>query len=1673
MLVTTKGRKRKERVPVGQLSLFDLFMDSTETIVSEVTTVVEQIGTVLQEVKAIEEEMEQFQEEQTVEVLEVTPTNYQFASIHQLYESGVKAKFKNNVSAIQLVKRLICENRYPTAQEQLVLAKYTGWGGLADALTEGKKGWEKEYAQIQDLLTPQEFKSAQESTVSAFYTEPYIIQAMYQALEQFGFKGGNLLEPACGTGNFFSVLPDSMASSALYGVELDTISGAIASKLYPTASIQVKGFEETTFPDQFFDVAIGNIPFNHLKVHDQRYNKYNFLIHDYFIAKTLDLVRPGGLIAFITSKGTLDKQNKKIREYIAQRASLIGAIRLPNNAFKTIGGTEVTADILFLQKHESLVDLTSMPSWVSVDEVEGMPLNRYFVEHPEMVLGQMAYDQRMYGSESTTCVPIEGMNLEKELSRCVQRLHAVYEEVAPISDEETVERTHSSAIAALQTVRNYSYTLQGDQIYYRENSKMYLQEVPGRRGERLKGMIQLLDLVREIIACQSESFIEEQTEDAFQSHFKALLAQLNTTYDAFVQAFGYLNSKTNTSLFSLDAGAPLLQSIEVEHKEQKDVYEKGAFFFKQTVHPFQTPTQAETPEEALNLSLNLKGMVDLKFMCELYSTFKGEPVTIEELVHELGARIYLNPEKVIGAEDETLCWETADAYLSGFVKDKLRVAKEAALRDARFNRNVEALEAAQPIPLQADEISFILGSTWIPTEYYNDFLHQLFDVAWVFREDHIYVEYSEVSNVYRVHGKAILDHTVLASQTFGTTRMNGFKIFEETLNLKSVEVKDKVFVYNSEGERVERYVINQQETLLAREKQALIKMEFENWLFEDKDRAEAITALYNDKFNDIRPRQFDGSDLLFPGMTPDIKLETHQRNVIAHGLYGEGNLLIAQEVGAGKTYSAIAIGHEMKRLGLINKPLYVIPNHLVGQWAREYLTLYPSANILVASKKDLEKKRRRQFVSRMATGDYDAILIAQSSFELIGMSPAYQKRVIEADIAEIESAITQLSEESEGRSFSLKQAVLMKKKLEAQYLKLVNESKKDDVIYFEELGVDCLIVDEAHAYKNNFTYTKLQNVAGIGNTRSQRAMDMFMKVQYINEKNHGRGVIYLTGTPVSNSMSELHVLQKTLQPQALKERGLLAFDCWASMFGRIESSLEIKPEGNGYQLKQRFARFHNLPELMNLFSLIADIKTADMLNLPTPDLKDGKPTVIKTEVTDAQREIIYEHGERAEMIRGGQVDSTVDNFLKLTLEARLNAIDPRILNPSIPYNANTKLNVCAAKVAEIYHETAENRLTQIIFCDQGTPKSGEFNFYDATKEELVRLGVQAEEIVFIHEAKTDAQRLELFEKVIKGEVRVLMGSTSKMGTGVNVQNKLIALHHLDIPWRPADLTQRNGRILRRGNENEEVMIFNYITEDTFDGYLWQILEQKQRYISQIMTGRSQLRTCEDLDDTTLQYAEFKALAVADPRIKRKMEVDNELNRLTLLKSMWKREQARLNENIQTKLPEKITGLVRTIEVLEKDVSTYQSYEAAGQFEVEINGMIYHDRDEANQAMRLYLANISTHLTQETYRKMGSYLGFEFGLTRKSFLTSTELYLKGDGIHRTRFVSSRVLAQLDAVGKGLASKLEESRFKLSESHKELETAKEQVTQTFVYDEQLKLIQAEKVKLDLELEFEQVR
>lgn len=1601
-------------------------------------------------------------------------SNYHFSETHHLYDGGPKTKFQNNVTAIRLLKELQEQERLATTEEQVILAKFVGWGGLANALTPGKSGWETQYEEIKELLTEEEFQAAQESTLTAYYTEQKIIKHIYDALEKFGFHGGNILDPSMATGNFFSMLPENMADSKLYGVEIEPISGHIAKYLYPDADIQITGFENTQYPEQFFDVVLGNIPFNSIRVNDSKYNRYHFRIHDYFLAKSLDKTRPGGIVAIITSKYTLDKTNATNRKYLAQKAELIGAIRLPDSAFQQVAGTKVTTDILFLKKRErEIVPDEKNTPWLSVEENEdGVPLNTYFIEHPEMILGKMAFDDSKFGDEkTTTCHPILGEDLYERLERAICYLEGKYEEPKQIEVAQKDDMLSQASIPADPTVRNFSYVLVDKQLYYREYSRMYKQNITGKKEERIKGLLKITQAVRKLIDFQNQEYKNVLTSE-YEIALQKYISTLNTLYDRFVKEHGYINAYANVMAFSKDANAPLLRSIEREKKDTKGVYEKTAIFYKATIHPKVVPSVVYSAEEALKISLNMKGEIDLDYMANLYQKAEHHVTTKDELIEELGEKIYQDP--ILYKGNPYAGWQTAGEYLSGYVKDKLAEAiLKAEEEPTRFTRNVEALQMVQPILLTSQEISFSLGTPWIPVETYQDFMYEICKTQKEnqHRKFGIMIKFSQYSGAYFITNKGEEPTSVTVNQIYGTKRMNAYEILEASLNLRFVEVKDRVeYTDPNTNEKKVKYVLNKKETILAREKQAQMKTEFEQWLFAQPEREAELTKLYNDKFNNLRPREYDGSNLILPDLSEDIQLRPHQLDVVAHGLYGAGNLLIAHEVGAGKTYAAIVLTHELKRLGRVTKPLITVPNHLVGQWADAYMELYPNANILVAGKKDFQKQNRRRFVSRIATEDYDCIIMAHSSFELIGLSRERQLIAMQAELDAVTEAIDE-QKLHDGKDWSLKQMQIFRKNLQFRYDQLFNSEKKDDVINFEELGVDALIVDEAHAYKNNFSYTKMRNVAGISSQSSQRAMDMHQKCQYINEISSGKGVIYLTGTPVSNSMSELYVMQKTLQPQELENRGLLMFDAWAGTFGKVTSSLEMKPEGNGYQMKNRFSQFHNLPELMCMFSMIADIKTADMLKLPTPKLKTNRPEVIKSACTQEQKRIVMELGERAEIIRNGRIDSSQDNFLKLTHEARLLSIDPRAIDPEIPDNPNTKLNLCAKNVAKIYHQTQKEHLTQLIFCDQGTPKyDGNFNFYEATKTVLVSQGIKLEEIAFIHEAKTDVQREKLFEKVRKGEIRVLMGSTEKMGTGMNVQEKLIALHHLDVPWRPADLTQRNGRILRQGNENKEVSIFNYITENTFDSYLWQILEQKQRYISQIMTGRSAMRTCEDLDETVLQYAEFKALATSDPRVKEKMETDNEINRLTVLKSSWQSQQNDLRYKITCYYPKKIIQLEKNIAAMEEDIATYQVNKNKN-FKITIDGHIYGERTKAAEHLMVCGRRLMKQNTGSSL-EIGNYAGFAIQLIRTD-KDNISILLCGKGNYRADYGDSELgnITRIENLAERIISDMKSNRKELDNFQQQLTTAKEECKRPFAEEKQLQELQKKKVQLDLELEFKE--
>lgn len=1308
-------------------------------------------------------------------------TNYVFSREHNLYNYGAKGKTQNNISAIKILKKLESENRQANEKEQIILARYVGWGGLANALTENKNGWVKEYEELKSILTEEEFASAVSSTLTAYYTDQKLIEYIYKALDNFGFKSGKILDPAMGTGNFFSVIPDSMKSSNLYGIELDSITGRIAKQLYPNANIQIKGFEDTIFENNTFDVSIGNIPFNRLQVNDLEYNKYKLFIHEYFTAKMIDKTHSGGITVIISTKGLMDKSNINARKYIAQRAELIGAIRLPNNAFKQISGTEVTADILFFQKREKeIVPDVNNTSWLTIENNEnGIPLNSYFINHPEMILGEMIFDKSMYANETTTaCKPFEDKDLYVLLDNAVSSLKAEYKEAANLKHD---KKENTKVIPADPNVKNYSYTEVNGDIYYRENSIMSLCSFDGVKKERVKGLIAINNVLKDIISFQSEPYnMVKYQGNEYEKEFNKKLNLLNKVYDSFVSKYGFINDKYNCSLFRQDSSMPLLRSIEQEiegyTKDNKKVYKKEAVFYKPTIRPFITPKSALSAEEALKISLNIKGNLDLDYMSELYKKSK------DEIISELDGQIYQNPEKYNNKPYEG--WETADEYLSGYVKDKLFMAKMAAEENPElFSKNVEALEKVQPVSVKAGEIGFELGSEWIPVEYYNTFMKELFDSPY-----YIKINYSQFTNTYYISDKKH-DNSLIVINRYGTKDKNAYEILECSLNKKPADVREKKKYIDKNGEEKERYVINKDKTIEVREKQAQIQLEFENWLFRDEVRTAEIVKLYNDLYNNLVPRTYNGDFLTLPDMNSEIALRDYQKEAIAQALYSNKNELIAHEVGLGKTYTAITICHEAKRLGLFSKPLIAVPNGIVEQWAAAYMKLYPTADILVVTKKDFEKNNRKRFVSRIAMTNFEAVIIAHSTFELIKISAERQKEVIKKDIDLITEYIKE-EKMKDNKSWTLKQMQIAKKNLEYRYERLMNEEKKDDVINFDELGIDMLIVDEAHLYKNLYNVTKLRNVAGINTSNSQRAMDMYLKCQLLNKRNGDKGIIYLTGTPVSNSMSEIFIMQKTLQPSILERNRLINFDAWASMYGKITSSMELKPEGSGYQMKTRFSKFRNLPELMNMFRQIANIKTAEIADIPRPELYTGKREVIKLPITPNQKRKMIEFAERAELIRLGNVESWEDNFLKLTHEAKLNAIDPKILDNSLERDFNTKLYKCAERAAQIYNETSTEKLTQIIFCDSGTPKGNdEYSFYSEIKNTLKKLNVNEKEIAFIHDYNTDKQKEDLYSKVRNGEIRILIGSTAKMGVGVNIQDRLIALHHLDIPWRPSDLVQ--------------------------------------------------------------------------------------------------------------------------------------------------------------------------------------------------------------------------------------------------------------------------------------------
>lgn len=1483
---------------------------------------------------------------------------------NSLGEGTPKEKVRRNIEAIKLLHKLEDENRLANSEEQNILSKYVGWGGLPDVFDESKDNWREEYNELKEILTDEEYKSARASTLTAFYTPPVVINAIYDTLKSMGVEQANILEPSCGTGNFLGMLPQEMQSSKLYGVELDSISGKIAKQLYQKANIKVQGYEKADLPDSFFDIAIGNVPFGDFKVNDKRYDKNNFLIHDYFFAKTLDKVRPGGVIAFITSKGTMDKASPEVRKYLAQRADLLGAIRLPDNTFTKNAGTKVTSDIIFLQKRENLTDI--MPDWVYLDRDENnITMNKYFVDNPDMILGKMEMVSTAYGYDST-CKAEEDTNLEEQLNYAITNIHG---ELQNNSIENEIEQEDTS-IPAIPTVKNYSYAIVDDKLYFRENSKMILQdELPLTAQNRIKGLILLREQVRELIDFQMEDYSDEEIHIA--------QAKLNELYDRFTKEYGLINSRANETAFSNDSSYFLLCSLEKIDGEGNFVG-KADIFSKRTIKAKKKVLQVDTPDEALILSIQDKAKVDLDYMQQLCKIDK------EEIINSLEGVIFKVPDY-----ENTKNWVTADEYLSGNVREKLKVAEQFAKEDSSFNINVEKLKEVIPKDLTASEIGIKLGSTWIPPEIIRKFIFELLDTPSYNRWD-IHVKYSNITAEWYIDGKSNDRNNVKAYTTYGTSRINAYKIIEQTLNLKDVKIFD-TFI-DDEGRK--QRVLNRKETAIACSKQDAIKEAFLNWVWEDPERRNHLVRLYNDKFNCIRPREYDGSHIGFVGMNPEIKLRTHQLNAVAHVLYGN-NTLLAHEVGAGKTFEMVAAAMESKRLGLCNKSLFVVPNHIIEQFASEFLQLYPSANILVATKKDFETKNRKKFCSRIATGEFDAVIIGHSQFERIPMSIERQIALLEEQISDITKGIA--SEKSNrGENYTIKQMEKTRKSLETRLEKLHKEERKDDVVTFEELGVDKLFVDEAHNYKNLFLYTKMRNVGGIAQTEAQKSSDLFMKCRYLDEITGGKGSVFATGTPVSNSMAELYTMQRYLQYSGLKENSLEHFDNWASTFGETVTAIELAPEGTGYRAKTRFAKFHNLPELMSMFKEVADIQTAETLNLPTPEFENINVVVKPSEI---QQEMVKALGERAEKIRSGTVDATEDNMLKITNEGRKLALDQRLMNPLLPDSESSKVNSCSENIYRIWDENSDKKSTQLVFCDLSTPKDlkgyekEEFtDVYNELKKKLIQKGIPPDEIAFIHEADNEVKKKELFSKVRKGQVRVLIGSTQKMGAGTNVQDKLIATHHLDCAWKPSDLTQRNGRMIRQGNENKKVYVYSYVTEKTFDSYMYQLVEQKQKFISQIMTSKTPARTMEDIDDKALTYGEIKALATGNPKILEKTSLDTDVAKLKLLKQEFMNQKYSLQDKIIKYFPEEIARLNNKIGAMEEDTIKLQEYtrpNADGFSPMKINGITYTEKQDAGKKLLECIQNLKSM----EVKVVGEYRGFNMEISFDSFSKNIKLKLK--------------------------------------------------------------------------------
>ena len=1549
--------------------------------------------------------------------LDADGSNYCITDDH-IGEGAPLERFQRNLDAIRLLKTVEAEDRAATAEEQAMLAQYVGWGGLADFFDEKNA----RYGELKELLTDAEYAAARESTLTAFYTPPVVIRSIYAALEQMGFKQGNILEPSCGVGNFLGMLPESMADSKPYGVELDDLSGRIARQLYQRSSIAVQGYEKTAFPDNFFDVAVGNVPFGQFKVADKRYDRLNLSIHEYFIAKTLDKVRPGGIIAFVTSSFTMDKRTANVRKYIAQRAELLGAIRLPNNAFKAAAGTEVVSDILFLQKRDRMVDIE--PEWVHLaTDSNGIQMNSYFVDNPDMVLGEMKMVSGPYGPEPT-CAPFPDQPLDSLLANAIQNIHG---EITAYDREEELEGEDRS-IEADPTVRNFSYTLVDGKIYYRENSRMNPVEVSKTAESRIKGMIELRDCVR--------ALLEYQTEDYPEEEIKNQQTKLNTLYDAFTRKYGLINSRGNAIAFDQDSSYFLLCSLEVLD-EERNLKRKADLFTKRTIRSHKPAEKVDTAVEALALSIGEKAHVDMAYMSQL--TGKDE----ETLFSELKGIVFLNPDYVEGINEKYL---PADEYLSGNVRKKLADAQAKAAQDPRFQVNADALAKVQPVDLTASEISVRLGATWLNPEYIRQFMFETLgtprSAQW-----NIKVHYSKITGEWRIEGKSKDRGNVKANSTYGTKRINAYEIIEDSLNLKDVRIFD--YQYDPDGRRIA--VLNKKETAIAQSKQELIKEAFTEWIWKDPERRETICKAYNILFNSNRPREYDGSHINFSGMNPEITLRKHQVNAIAHILYG-GNTLLAHVVGAGKTFEMVAAAMESKRLGLCQKSLFVVPNHLTEQWASEFLQLYPAANILVATKKDFETKNRKKFCGRIATGDYDAVIIGHSQFEKIPMSVERQRAILEQQMEEIMWGI-QEAKADKAENFTIKQMEKTRKGLQMKLDKLNDQSRKDDVVTFEELGVDRIFIDESHFYKNLFLYTKMRNVGGIAQTEAQKSSDLFMKCRYLDEITGGRGIVFATGTPISNSMVELYTIQRYLQMNALQEQGLQHFDSWAANYGETVTAIELSPEGTGYRAKTRFAKFYNLPELMSVFKNVADIQTADMLKLPVPEAHYHN---IALKPSEYQKDMVASLAERAEKVRNREVDSSVDNMLLITNDGRKLALDQRLINPMLPSDPNSKAAKCAENVFEIWQRTADQRSTQMIFCDLSTPKGdGSFSVYNDIREKLLELGVPENEIAYIHNAKSEAQKKDLFGKVRSGQVRILLGSTQRMGAGTNCQQKLIALHHLDCPWRPSDLQQREGRIIRQGNENAEVDIYSYVTEGTFDAYLYQLVESKQKFISQIMTSKSPVRSAEDVDEQALSYAEIKALASGNPMIKEKMDLDLEVSKLKLLKANHLNQRYALEDSISKTFPREIAETQARLAGYGADIVTVKEQthpNADGFAPMTLAGVTYAEKKEAGAALLALCQNmLSPEATQ-----VGFYRGLTLELSFDSFAQEYRLAMIGQLRHVVTLGTDVFgnIQRMDNALDTLPVKEQVCRERLSDLEAQLETAKVEVQKPFPREEELK-------------------